>query len=83
MTETPKWDRCDISSKSPEVAIGGRIDMLLLLLLLLVIYCPTYKPQQPGITKSIKSVRHNKMNVKIISFKVTFKTVLVVAERIC
>jgi len=43
-----------------------------------VIYCLTYnKRERPGITESIKSQRHYKMNVKITSLEATFKTVLV------
>jgi len=48
----------------------------LLLLLKQDIYCSTYnKPERPGITESIKSLKHK--NVKIISFEAAFKTVLV------
>jgi len=36
-----------------------------------------HKPERSGITESIKSQRRIKMNVKIISFEATFKTVLV------
>ena len=40
------------------------------------IYCLTYnKPERPGITESIKSPRHIKINVEIISLEATFKRV--------
>ena len=38
---------------------------------------PINTPERPVITVSIKSLRHIEMNVKIISFEATFKTILV------
>jgi len=41
------------------------------------IYCPTYnKPERPGITESIKSLKHNEINVKIISSEAMKKLII-------
>jgi len=54
------------------------IIIILIIIIIKVIHCSTCnKPERPGITESMKSLRHLKMNVKIISFEATFNTVLV------
>jgi len=55
-----------------------KIIITIIFIIIKVIYCPTYnKPEQPGITESTKNQRCIKMNVTIMSFETSFKTVRV------